>query len=106
MSRSDRERFDDILLAIQRCRKYAPYLDSSELGMMAYDAVLRNLGVIGEAVRALSDETRASMPGIPWPSIAGLRNVVVHEYFRVNRDLILDIIDNQLAQLEESLRSN
>lgn len=50
---------------------------------MAYDAVLRNLAVIGEAVRTLPEETRASMPDVPWASIAGLRKVVGHEYFRV-----------------------
>lgn len=54
---------------------------------MAYDAVLRNLGVIGEAVRALPPETRDAMPDVPWGSIAGLRNIVVHEYFRVNPEL-------------------
>lgn len=41
MSRSDRERFADILAAIQRCEDYEPYLRSEELGPMAYDAVLR-----------------------------------------------------------------
>ncbi len=53
---------------------------------MAYDAVLRNLGVIGEAVRTLPPETRDAMPDVPWPSLAGLRNIVVHEYFRVSPD--------------------
>ena len=37
------------------------------------------------------------MPDVPWAAIAGLRNVVVHEYFRVNPDLILDIVDDRLA---------
>jgi uncharacterized protein with HEPN domain len=104
VTRSDRERFADILNAIDRCQKYERYLRSEELGSMAYDAVLRNLGVIGEAVRALSPETRAAMPDVPWASIAGLRNIVVHEYFRVNPDLILDIVDHQLALLAQQLR--
>lgn len=72
---------------------------------MAYDAVLRNLAVIGEAVRNVPDETRASMPDVPWAPIAGLRNVVVHEYFRVNPDLILDIVEHQLADLAAALRT-
>jgi len=71
---------------------------------MAYDAVLRNLAVIGEAVRALPTETRALFPDVPWSSIAGLRNIVIHEYFRVNPDLILDIVDSELAPLAERLR--
>ena len=71
---------------------------------MAYDAVLRNLGVIGEAVRALPPETRDAMPDVPWASIAGLRNIVVHEYFRVIPDLILDIVEHQLGPLAQRLR--
>lgn len=103
MSRSEEERYADILDAIQRCQEYAPHLRSEDLGSMAYDAVLRNLAVIGEAVRSLPRETRDAMPGVPWASIAGLRNIVVHEYFRVNPDLILDIVNHQLAELAAEL---
>lgn len=45
----------------------------------------------------------ARQPGTPWNSIAGLRNVVVHEYFRVNPDLIRDILDNQLTPLLDEI---
>lgn len=72
---------------------------------MAYDAVLRNLPVIGEAVKALPDDVKAAHPETPWASIAGLRNVVVHEYFRVDPDLITDIVDNQLTRLAVILPS-
>lgn len=86
MSRSESERFADILAAIERCQNYEPHLRSGEFASMAYDAVLRNLAVIGEAVRGLPPETRERMDDVPWASIAGLRNIVVHEYFRVNPD--------------------
>lgn len=56
MTRSGQERFADILRAIQRCQDYEPYLRSDEFASMAYDAVLRNLAVIGEAVRSLPSE--------------------------------------------------
>lgn len=105
MTRADRERIADILAAIQRCQDYEPYLGSDEFASMAYDAVLRNLAVIGEAVRALPDETRAAVADVPWAAIAGLRNIVVHEYFRVNPELILDIVDHQLAPLADQLRN-
>lgn len=104
MTRSDQERFADIRAAIERCREYAVHLDSEELGVMAYDAVLRNLAVIGEAVRALPSDTRDSIPGVPWPAISGLRNIVIHEYFRVDKALVQDIVDNQLTQLAEAIR--
>jgi uncharacterized protein with HEPN domain len=72
---------------------------------MAYDAVLRNLAVIGEAVRSVPNETRDAMPDVPWAAIAGLPNIVVHEYFQVNPDLILDIVDQQLTPLADRLRA-
>lgn len=72
---------------------------------MAYDALLRNLAVIGEAVRSLPAETRKTMPEVPWAAIAGLRNIVVHEYFRVNPDVVLDIVDNQLRGLASAIRN-
>ena len=72
---------------------------------MAFDAILRNLAVIGEAVRALPTATISSMPDVPWTSIAGLRNIVVHEYFRVNPELISDIVDNYLDQLQRALEN-
>lgn len=105
MSRSDAERFADIIDAIiDRCQQYAPYLHAQEHATMAYDAVLRNLAVIGEAVRSLSPEARTRIPDVPWAAIAGLRNVVVHEYFRINPDLVLDIVDNQLRPLKDKLQ--
>ena len=45
------------------------------------------------------------MPDVPWASIAGLRNIVVHEYVRVNPELILDIVDHDLADLATALRN-
>lgn len=105
MTRSDDERLADIRAAIERCLSYRDFLDSPELGSMAYDAVLRNLAVIGEAVRALSDDFKAAHGEVTWPAIAGLRNVVVHEYFRVNPDLIRDILDSHLSVLATAIGS-
>lgn len=105
MSRSEKERFADILDAIQRCQDYVPHLRSEDRASMAYDALLRNLAVIGEAARSLPSETRETMPDVPWASIAGLRNIVVHEYFRVNPDLILDIVDHELVDLASAIRN-
>jgi uncharacterized protein with HEPN domain len=95
----------DILHAIDRCEEYRSHLAGPDeaLAAMAYDAVLRNLAVIGEAVRALPEDMTASMPQIAWASIAGLRNVVVHEYFRVDRGLILDVLDHHLVPLAAAL---
>lgn len=106
MSRSDDQRFTDILDAVERCLAYRDHLSSSDelIASMAYDAILRNLAVIGEAVRNLPLGTTDSMHDVPWKSIAGLRNVVIHEYFRIDPDLVIDIVDHQLVDLAEQLR--
>lgn len=103
MSRSDAERLEDIRAAISRCIAYREHLDSEEFGSMAYDAVLRNLAVVGEAVKSLPEEFKQKHATTPWNSMSGLRNVVVHEYFRVNPDLIRDILGNQLAPLLDDI---
>lgn len=106
MSRNPNERFGDILAAIERCLQYRTHLaDPDEtIASMAYDAVLRNLAVIGEAVKALPPDATGWSPETPWASIAGLRNIVVHEYFRVDRGLVEDILDNELAPLAVAVR--
>jgi len=71
---------------------------------MASDALLRNLAVIGESVRSLPRETREAMPDVPLASIADLRSIVVHEYFRLNPDLILDIVNHQLVDRASAIR--
>jgi uncharacterized protein with HEPN domain len=74
--------------------------EDARLAGMAFDAILRNLGVIGEAVRDLPESYLAAHPGVPWHAIAGLRNVIVHEYFHIERSLIVDIVDDQLHVLQ------
>jgi uncharacterized protein with HEPN domain len=59
MTRAADERVRDILTAIARCIAYREYLESADHSAMAYDAVLRNLAVIGEAVRALPGDFKA-----------------------------------------------
>lgn len=107
MSRDVESRFEDILAAIDRCLIYRGRLRDADpdIAAMAYDAILRNLAVIGEAVHAVSAAALAFSPQIPWASIAGLRNIVIHEYFRVDPEIILDIVDNELAPLAQELRA-
>jgi uncharacterized protein with HEPN domain len=65
---------------------------------------LYNLVVVGEAAAQLSDDTRAKAPEIPWPRVVGLRNLIAHEYFRVDLDVIQSILAEQLEELDETVR--
>ncbi|MBS3817325.1 MAG: DUF86 domain-containing protein [Candidatus Thermoplasmatota archaeon] len=67
------------------------------------DAVLRNLEVIGEAVKNLPDEIKENNQGIDWKGISGLRDILSHAYFGVDDEIIWDIIQNKIPELEEKI---
>jgi uncharacterized protein with HEPN domain len=65
------------------------------------DAVIRNLEIIGEAVRHLSPEFRQRHPEVPWRSITALRNVLIHEYFGVELEIVWRVVQRRLPRLEQ-----
>jgi uncharacterized protein with HEPN domain len=67
------------------------------------DATLRKLGVIGEAVKNLSEQTKARMPAIPWKEIAGMRDKVVHHYFGVDLEIVWGVVQQDLPKLETAV---
>ena len=64
--------------------------------------MLYNLVIIGEAAAQISEETRATATEIPWTKVVGLRNLIAHEYFRVDLEVVRSILSEQLGQLEET----
>lgn len=69
------------------------------------DAVIRNLQVMGEAVKKISPETRDAHPEIPWKDIAGMRDRVVHDYFGISLEIVWDVVVNHVPPLLEQLRT-
>ncbi len=101
MKRTDRERLADIAEAIRAIRKHVA-TSPADAGLRR-DAILYNLVILGEAVKGLSEETRALRPKIPWRQIAGLRDLLAHEYFRIDMAEITKIIERDLAPLEQAV---
>ncbi len=64
------------------------------------DAVIRNLEIIGEAVKNLPVELTEKYTEIPWKNIAGMRDRLIHHYFGVNMKLVWAVVENRLADLE------
>ena len=71
---------------------------------MRRDAILYNLLILGEAVKALSEETKRRRPEIPWKQIAGLRDLLAHEYFQIDFDEIERVIERDLVPLDAAVR--
>lgn len=69
-----------------------------------FDAVLRNLEIIGEAVKNISEETRQKYPNVKWRKIAGFRDIVAHQYFGINDETVWDIVENEIPALITSVK--
>lgn len=67
-------------------------------------AVIRQLQIIGEAVKQLSAPLTLSEPGIPWRQIAGARDRLVHAYFNVDLDAVWSMVEQDLPALEENVQ--
>ncbi|WP_094228806.1 HepT-like ribonuclease domain-containing protein [Methanolobus psychrotolerans] len=94
--------FADMLAAIEKIQRYVENITFEEFleDEMRVDAVVRNLEIIGEAAGKIPPETRYKYSHIPWKRIVGLRNILIHEYFGIDMDIVWDIIENYLPDLE------
>jgi len=90
MPRDDAARMRDIVEAATRIRDRVQGLD--EAGFASNDTVMRavlyDLAIIGEAAKGVSDDARRRFPAVPWPDMAGMRDVVVHQYFGIDPALV------------------
>ncbi len=70
---------------------------------MIQDAVVRNLEIIGEAAKHVSEALKVNHAEVPWKQIAGMRDKVIHEYFGVNLELVWDAVQKDMPQLGRNI---
>lgn len=75
--------------------------EDSKVGQVAFDAILYNLIVIGEIVKKLSIDIKDRNNTIPWNEIAGMRDILAHQYYNVNSEIVRTTIDKPLIALQE-----
>ncbi len=106
MSRSWRLFLEDIIEASDRVLKYSEGKDLSTFSAdeMAYDAVLRNLQIIGEAAKSIAADVRQGHPEVDWKGMAGLRDVLTHAYFGLDNETLWDVVATKVPRLRNQVR--
>jgi uncharacterized protein with HEPN domain len=105
--RDSRVYLEDILASAAKIRAYMGGVtrDQFDQDGKTLDAVVRNLEIIGEAVKQPPEAVRAKGPDIEWQKIAGLRDILIHAYSRVDIDIIWDVVTNKLPEFAAKVRA-
>jgi uncharacterized protein with HEPN domain len=103
-------RSDKILLfdIVECCQRIAEYVDGIrkkdfEANYQLQDALVRKLEVIGEAAKGLSDNLRDNSREIPWQQLMGMRDRMIHQYFRVDLDIVWKTAKKDIPPLERQV---
>ncbi|MBW6471350.1 MAG: DUF86 domain-containing protein [Methanosarcinaceae archaeon] len=82
--------FQDIIEAIGNIGEYVQNMDYDDFSQdkKTIDAIVRNLEIIGEAAKNISNETKAKYPDVNWRAMAGMRDKLIHEYFGVSTMIV------------------
>jgi len=107
MSRDWRLYLNDILLCCGKVRRYASGMDQSRFlaDDKTYDAVVRNLELIGEAAKHIPEDVRLQMPAIEWRKVAGMRDWLAHGYFGIDPDILWDVVQRKVVELEQAVQA-
>ena len=104
--RDDHKRLVHMLEAIERVERYAARGEQAfRRDELIQTWMVRNIQVIGEAARALSQDLRDNHPNIPWSSVIGMRHVLVHDYFDVDLDIVWRVIEQDVPALKHNIRN-
>lgn len=96
----------DMSAACEKIQRYTKELTAEAFLTKeeTFDAVMRNLSIIGEAASRVPQEVRDQISVIPWRKIIAFRNIAIHEYFGIDTEIVWDIIRNEVPALHDKLR--
>lgn len=106
MSRDWRLYLGDMILCCEKVTRFVGTSGCDEFlaNDLIYDAVMRNLEILGEAAKHIPDDVKALMPAVAWREIAGMRDWLAHGYFTLNPDVVWNAIQAEVPVLLKTLR--
>ena len=106
MSREWRFYLGDMIEGCEKIRRYAAGVgrDAFLADDRTYDAVVRNVEIVGEAAEHVPEDIRRQMPGVEWRKISGMRDWIAHSYFGIDPDILWDVVEEKVPDLLRRLR--
>jgi len=105
--KDDRIYIDHILQSIERIESYITGKDHTAFSddLLTQDAVVRQLEIIGEATKRISENLRIINPQVPWSDMAGMRDILIHDYIDVDLDIVWKTATESISGLRYLLQN-
>ncbi|MCU0934010.1 MAG: DUF86 domain-containing protein [Thiobacillaceae bacterium] len=106
MSRDPRLYLDELIEAAENAMRFAAGEERQAFqpGQLVFEAIVRQIEIIGEAAAHLPDDFQARSPAVPWANLISMRNRLIHGYFAIDPDIVWSVVHDKLPALISELK--